>query len=169
MVMQNKVYNKYWIIGNICYIYLVGSMDVAVVDSDDYDKVKEYTWWKNNDGYIMCNTEKVGIHNIVMDITKHSFNAEVDHINRNKWDNRKCNLRVVDRQINNLNRNKNKNNTSGYKGVAWHSQNKKWRAYIMLDHKQISLGLYNDKEEAHKVRLEYENKLLSDLIEKYNG
>jgi len=73
----------------------------------------------------------------------------VDRINGNTLDNRRENLRIADHTQNNHNRTRrNRNNTSGAKGVARHTQSKKWRAYIMLDYKQKHLGLFDTVEEA---------------------
>jgi len=141
---------------------------ISTIDIEDLNKVQEYYWGISDSGYVVNIARRQFMHNLIMGVKKHSFNAEVDHINRDKKDNRKCNLRVVSRQINNLNIGMQKNNTSGYKGVAWHNQRQKWRAYIMLDYRQIHLGLFDTPEEAYKVRLEYENNLLNDLLDKYN-
>lgn len=75
----------------------------------------------------------------------------IDHINGNVLDNRKENLRLCNKSTNAMNCKVHKHNTSGYKGVAWHKQMKKWRAYIVINDKQKSLGLYKTKEEAAKA------------------
>ena len=75
-------------------------------------------------------------------------NIEVDHINRNRKDNRLENLRFATRQQNIWNRGINKNNTSGYKGVFWNKQSNRWAAKIWLNYKQIHLGLFDSKEDA---------------------
>jgi hypothetical protein len=73
----------------------------------------------------------------------------VDHVNGNTLDNRRQNLRIATTLENNHNRTRvNGNNTSGFPGVAWHSQQNKWRAYIMIDHHQKHLGCFETKEEA---------------------
>ena len=75
----------------------------------------------------------------------------VDHINGNPLDNRKSNLRICTNAENQRNRGVNKNNTSGYKGVCWAKQNKKWKARIKHNGKLIHLGYYKDKEEAARA------------------
>jgi len=75
--------------------------------------------------------------------------SEVDHINSVRNDNRWINLRDATRSVNCQNlRKPPANNTSGYLGVAWHKQSKKWHAKIMVNSKQISLGLFDDACEA---------------------
>lgn len=154
-------------IGSTDYMPLEGGE--VIFDSEDQEKVLKYNWKINKNGYVRTTNGRLALHNIIMNVEKHSFSREVDHINRNKLDNRKSNLRLVSRQINNLNTGNQKNNkSSGLKGVCWHKQQNKWRAYIMLDWKQIHLGLFDTIEEAYKVRLEYENKLLNELLDRYN-
>ena len=78
----------------------------------------------------------------------------VDHINGNGLDNRRSNLRVCTRSENGMNRGKNKNNKSGYKGVAWHEKAKLWRATLGLKGKIIHLGDFADKSEAYRAYVE---------------
>jgi len=145
-----------------------GFKSIGCISKSDYDKVKYHYWSKETNGYVINWKTKIKLHNFLLNINESNSDKEVDHINRDKSNNTRSNLRIVNRQINNFNRGLNKNNSSGYKGVAWHSQRKKWRAFIMLDHKQISLGLYNDIEEVYKVRLEKENEIVLKLLENYN-
>jgi hypothetical protein len=56
------------------------------------------------------------------------------------------------------NKTKSIRNTSGFKGVHWHSQTKKWRARITVNYKSISLGTYSDIKDAINSRIEGENK-----------
>ena len=74
---------------------------------------------------------------------------EIDHINGDRLDNRFVNLRKATRWQNAVNQGQRKNNTSGYKGVTWHSQAKKWAARIMVNRKSIRLGLFDDPKEAY--------------------
>lgn len=72
----------------------------------------------------------------------------IDHINCNGFDNRLANLRLADATQNQGNKSKNKNNTSGFKGVHYHRQSRKWRASIFVNYKPRSLGLFLTREEA---------------------
>ena len=75
--------------------------------------------------------------------------GDVDHANLERADNRWCNLRLASARQNAQNRPRYSNNTSGLKGVSWHGQAKKWRAYVtMLNGKKKHIGLYATKEEA---------------------
>ena len=75
----------------------------------------------------------------------------IDHINHNGLDNRRENLRICTNAENQRNRGKQKNNTSGYKGVDWRKDHKKWRARINKDNKTIHIGYYNIIEEAARA------------------
>jgi hypothetical protein len=79
---------------------------------------------------------------------------DVDHINQNKSDNRICNLRHASRSENMFNRGKNKNNTSGIKGVMFCKDTKKWVSRIMVNRKTIYIGRFTDKQKASEAYLE---------------
>jgi HNH endonuclease/NUMOD4 motif/AP2 domain len=72
--------------------------------------------------------------------------AEVDHINRNKTDNRVDNLRWASRGQQGANRDKFKE--GGYKGVSLHKRNNKWIAKIRVNNKHYNLGSYENEHEA---------------------
>lgn len=78
---------------------------------------------------------------------------EIDHVNKNKIDNRICNLREVTRQCNLRNRGNYKNNTSGVKGVYWIKKYGKWEARIPIFGKQFYIGYHDDYDEAVCHRL----------------
>jgi hypothetical protein len=77
---------------------------------------------------------------------------DLDHINRDKSDNRMANLRPATRLQNMQNVAKHKHNTSGVKGVCWHSQRNKWRAQINVLYRQKYLGLFDTFEAAVAAR-----------------
>lgn len=71
--------------------------------------------------------------------------SHVDHINGDGLDNRRENLRFVTPQLNQANSRKREALSSKFKGVAWHKDAGKWRAYICVNRKQVNLGLYEDE------------------------
>lgn len=75
----------------------------------------------------------------------------VDHINHDKMDNRRCNLRLATRLQNNQNMAKSKANQSGYKGVCLHKPSGKWLACIKVNGVRRYLGYFTDKLEAAKA------------------
>jgi len=77
--------------------------------------------------------------------------GDVDHIDRDGTNNRIVNLRDCTHADNQKNRGKQRNNTSGYKGLYFHKQNKRWVARITVDGKTVSLGCYDTAEEAARA------------------
>lgn len=77
-----------------------------------------------------------------------------DHVNGDKLDNRRDNLRVATHAQNQQNRGKYANNKSGYKGVSWSSAANKWVAMIRINNKQTYLGIFDDPKEAYDVYCE---------------
>lgn len=72
----------------------------------------------------------------------------VDHINRNPLDNRKSNLRILDKRFNHYNDKVNKQNKSGYANVSWHKECSKWQVTLKHLGKQLGMGLFADLEDA---------------------
>lgn len=138
------------------FLYNMFSQKVseAIIDREDYDTVKEYKWCLSKNGYVI-NSKGKYLHRIV---TKENT-LFVDHINGNKLDNRKCNLRPCSNADNLKNRVKIPiNNTSGIIGVIYRSDRNKWRAEICVDGKKIRLGYYANKIDAIRARTEAEIK-----------
>lgn len=133
---------------------------VAIVDDDDYEELSKYKWHilDNKSGYAARNSlphETFGPrrHHILMHraVNKTPDGMHTDHINGNKLDNRKENLRTVTQNENAKNRKKNAKGTSKYKGVYWHKQHRKWYAQISVNKKTVFLGLFRDEHSAHEA------------------
>lgn len=77
--------------------------------------------------------------------------SELDHINRNKTDNRICNLRIVTTSENQKNTGLRKDNKSGSKGVCWHKGIQRWVANMRKNGKVIFLGSFKEKNEATRA------------------
>lgn len=88
-------------------------------------------------------------------ITNNQYNI-VDHISRNKLDNRKSNLRKCSASQNGYNKCIRSDNTSGIIGISWNEDKQKWAAYINKERKRIPLGYFTDKESAVRARLRAE-------------
>jgi len=89
---------------------------------------------------------------------------QVDHINRDRSDNRFCNLRAATNMENNWNRGPQRNNrSSGVRGVSYHSETGKWRARIVVRGNSYSLGLFATIEEAADARDAMASHLLGEF------
>lgn len=75
----------------------------------------------------------------------------VDHINGDRLDNRRCNLRLATNQQNCWNQGLGARNTSGFKGVSWHSRDLLFGAHIRVDGRQKTLGYFPDAEVAARA------------------
>src|SRR3990167_9988406 len=105
----------------------------SIVDKSDFEFLNQWKWHLNQDGYavrkvIVLVEGKVKYGNIFMHrvINKTPEGSITDHINRNRLDNRKSNLRVASYSVNRLNSKMHTNNTSGVKGISWDKSKNKW-------------------------------------------
>jgi hypothetical protein len=87
-------------------------------------------------------------HRVIYEMFNGPFVGDLDHIDRNKLNNRIDNLRLCTRPQNVVNSKVRSDNKSGYKGVVWHKASGKWQAQTMLKGKRLHLGLFNNPEDA---------------------
>lgn len=136
----------------------------VLIDDEDFDWLGQWKWRLNNGGYVIRTqvfkriNGKQPSKNIYMHrlLNETPLGFETDHINRNKLDNRKSNLRTVNRSQNELNKNLRNDNSSGYKGVCWDKKVNKWVARVWKNRKEIFLGRFITIEEAILCRQEAE-------------
>ena len=127
----------------------------VLVDKEDIPKLGKRKWHISG-GYAKRNTTinwvwiRESMHRLIIGAKKGEI---VDHINGNRLDNRKNNLRIVSKSLNNLSRNYNTNNSSGYRGVHWCNTKKKWIARITFNSKTKNLGHFDDKKRAYEIWL----------------
>lgn len=127
----------------------------AIVDLTDYCWLAGMGSWHLDRGYACKSIKKKGVIKKLQmhrEIIKKYYNnlqgdQYVDHINGNRLDNRKTNLRIITSKQNVYNKRKQKNNTSGFKGIH-KTENGKWRVVIGYNHKQIYLGRFSSKKDA---------------------
>ncbi len=79
---------------------------------------------------------------------------DLDHINRQKSDNRLANLREVDARENAANTELFRNNTSGFRGVTYHKDRSKWVAQIKKNSRTKYIGIFSTKEAAYSAYLD---------------
>ena len=124
-----------------------------LVDTDILPLIKDeniYRSGKNWSPYGYAVTGKLKpLHEVVL---PHIPGYEVDHKNLNTLDNRRCNLRYVTHQQNQINQPLQKNNTSGVSGVSFYPPRGKYRARIKVNQHDIHLGYYETFLEAVQAR-----------------
>lgn len=107
----------------------------------------------NNNGYLKVCLDKKNylVHRLIF-LMHYGYLPELlDHIDMDKLNNKIENLREADKELNSWNRDKQANNTSGYRGVSWNKNAEKWHAYIKVKGVRKHLGLFNTPEEANKA------------------
>jgi hypothetical protein len=136
-------------INNQC-IFKINDIEVLIDEELYYDIIK-YTWQVNKNNYIngRVNGKTLKLHRYIMDYTGDDC---VDHINGNKLDNRRCNLRIVTCLQNSMNKLKSANCSSKYIGVTYAKDRNKWRAFISVNGEKKHLGQYINEIDAAKAR-----------------
>lgn len=140
----------------------------ALVDDDMFEELNKWKWCTGRDwntfyahrhgGKINGKQKNIIMHRVIMNAP---FNMVVDHKDGNGLNNQRSNLRVCTQSQNMMNRGKQNNNKSGYKGVSWEKHRNKWKAQTYINKKHVNLGRFDTKEEAYKV--------YCDVCEKYHG
>ena len=122
-------------------------------DTEDFDKISNYYWGTNCD-YIYSK-KKIYMHRLLVDCPS---DMVVDHINHNRKDNRKANLRICSQQENFQNGKLRANNTSKCTGVRRYNYNNRdcYVASISIKGKKKTLGYFETIDEAIRVRKEAE-------------
>ena len=132
----------------------------AIVDDGDFGRLNQRKWCCSNQGYVtrykylgIKDGKKRGriirMHHLVNGMPPEGL--EADHINGNKLDNRKKNLRFCTRSQNQMNKQPKHNGSSRYKGVQFRSDTKKWEGRIKLHGKETYLGTFLDEESAARA------------------
>lgn len=128
---------------------------LVIVDDEDYEYLNQFNWQVDKYNTVQRHTKlpngKSGHILIHRDILKPDKNQEIDHIDRNRLNNQKSNLRLATSSQNKHNVGLRNDNTSGYKGVCWHKNLSKWLASIYINGRHTHIGLYKDKVEAAKA------------------
>jgi len=122
----------------------------CVVDSEDFERVNEHHWT----AHYICGgcypeTKIAGkaffLSRFIVDAPK---GFEVDHINHDTRDNRRCNLRICTSSQNQHNRVKKVVASSRFKGVRWDAKARKWYAQIGHEGRQEHLGSFSEERDA---------------------
>jgi hypothetical protein len=124
----------------------------AIVDDEDFEFLSQWKWCAACGGkyagrYETINGKRTGIlmHRV---IAKTPLGMDTDHINMDKLDNRKINLRVCTRRQNLMNKKSEPNSTSKFRGVFLNKKLNKWSAQIKVEGKRTHLGTFKNEEDA---------------------
>lgn len=132
----------------------------TMIDICDIEKVCQIKWRLSTWGYVegkrKGQQKSIMIQRLI--ISEANSNEIIDHIDRNPLNNRRYNLRIVNKSTNSLNIGLKSNNTSGVTGVSYSKNHKKWIARININKHSIILGRSSNFEEAVKLRLKGELK-----------
>ncbi|WP_375198979.1 HNH endonuclease [Cupriavidus metallidurans] len=125
----------------------------AQVDDCDFERLSQYGWYRNDKGYAARTEPKGdgGYRTIRMhrEVMQTPAGLQTDHINGDRLDNRRTNLRVCSHGENQHNAQKRRDNTSGFKGVCWSKTNNCWQARICVNGKKRHIGLFGSPEAAY--------------------
>jgi len=138
--------NTFTVQGDVCFGYLSDGREF-VFDTEFLPLVKKHTWSMYADGSVTAHAsgEQIYLHRFLMNPKN---DEDINHRNRNKSDNRLCNLRISDCSLSQFYKKMMPTNTSGYRDVCWDRTKKKWRVRIKVNGKSIHFGYYHHAFEA---------------------
>jgi HNH endonuclease len=127
----------------------------TLVDDEDYEALSKFKWfcgtkyaYRSQWDRVKRKNKNFFMHREIMQTPK---GFHTDHINCDKLDNRRSNLRICSVSENLHNTRTPHTNTTGYKGTSWCKIKKKFRARIRIDKKLIALGCFDSVIDAHEA------------------
>jgi hypothetical protein len=128
----------------------------VLVDEEDYRFLSQWVWRLNSNGYAGRSGKKILedgttkftwilMHRVIM---KTPAGLCTDHVDGDKLNNQRANLRICTVGENNRNVKKRSSTSSKYKGVNWHGRNQLWHAWIRVDGRSMYLGGFKEEEAA---------------------
>lgn len=120
---------------------------------DGFEYLAQKKWWVNGGyayrtEYVHGKDRTIHLHRLIIPRVDGLF---IDHINRNRLDNRRANLRLCNPVESAQNRGVSKRNTSGYKGVSWNTARREWLSTIVVNGRFVFGGWHKDIKEAAKA------------------
>jgi hypothetical protein len=136
---------------------------IVQIDEQDALRFVGISMWITDHGYVrVSGRHGVRERYLHREIMVADANTVVDHINGDKLDNCRKNLRLCTQQQNSFNSRTPNNNLSGIKGVYWCNKRLKWVAQVAHNGKTIPLGRYADFQSAVNARLAKEIELFGE-------
>ena len=151
-----RKFNEYSVNDGVVTVELSNSNKSFICDVEEWELRKQYCWALHHTGYAYTTIDNkyITFHESMFNYDK-SINP-IDHINLNRLDDCKMNLRMVTKSQNMMNRDILSSNTSGCTGVHYNDKNGLWVARIGINYKRILLGSYGDINDAIRARREAE-------------
>lgn len=154
-----KKYNTYNLSGEYGVDY-TQKEEEFYFDLEDYDKIKDYCWCINQDGYVFNSGSRIFMHRLVTDCPQNMF-VDHRHGEESRNDNRKTNLRICTVQENNRNHKICERNTSGVTGVSFDKTRNKWEASIKFNNKNYKKR-FDSFDDAVTQRKKWEDEFFGE-------
>ena len=154
---KNNIYN---LSGEYGIGYASNTGNEFYFDLEDYDKIKDYCWYENSNGYMAARMRGTNEH-VCMHVVIGGKNY--DHADRNKLNNTKQNLRSATYSENCQNRSLRSDNSSGVTGVWFSVTDNKWIASLDLNGETVYTKKFNKKYDAIVGRLNAEKKYFGEF------
>jgi hypothetical protein len=123
----------------------------ALIDQEDVAVAIPHIWKRHTDGSVVSkiNGKTVRLHRLILSAPR---GVEVDHINFDRLDDQRSNIRLCTGHENRMHlRIRGVPKTSRYKGVYWIKRLGRWRASITVNYKWIDLGLFDSEDTAARA------------------
>lgn len=135
----------------------------VLIDDEDFDRINKLSWSITSQGYATAWNKGTGGLVLMHRVINNTPDGLVtDHVNGNKLDNRRANLRSVDRRANFLNsENPRAKNPIGVYNDR-RALKKPWRVRLKIKGKQYHVGYYQTEREAIDERKKFLIKTLTD-------
>ena len=127
---------------------------VALVDDGEFESLNQFRWYAHKDRntfYAVRNIRVGGKQKSILMHWEVMGGKWIDHIDHNGLNNMRSNLRFCTNKENLMNQRKKQNTSSVYKGVSFHKHSGKWEVQIMINGKNIYLGLFSSETDAGRA------------------
>jgi len=130
----------------------------TIVDNEDFNYLNQWKWHITSGGYAyrreylgggQRDFNNIYIHRLLL---KNPIGFQTDHINGNRLDNRKENLRIVTASQNQMNKGIRSDNSTGYSGVWFDKSRNKWVAELWFEHKKVFSKRFSELDDAILAR-----------------
>lgn len=144
----------------------------AIVDASDYEALCVFRWYLDKDGYAVKSvrldgqTRTIGLHRDVLGLTR-GDGLVADHINRDKLDNRRCNLRALTKEQSAQNRGARVRSRSRFRGVNYVPTTGRWIARVRIGNpgRLHNLGTFETEDEAAEAAVAFRSEHMPYSVE----